>query len=173
MKIMLIENDGDNYWFDVDGETFGIRQDATGVMDFEGQPASQKFLDENGGLVAELEAAARNLSSKSSDFTVGALIKSFRARFLENTGEVLDFRKHVYLENQYGCSPVFSYNMAETIVDEIYTFAQEIVDNNEALFPSFGGWEYNKQMECEKLRTSPASQLVNSILSDIQNHCES
>ena len=169
-QLKLIANDGDNYWFEIESETFGIRYDGTGVMDFDGQPATESFLNENWELVAVLEAAARALSSKPSDFTVGALMKRFRAQFLENTGEVLDFRKHVYLENQYGCSPVFGYEMAETIIDEIYTFAQGLVDDNAELFPSFSGWEYNTQMECEKLRSSTVSDLVNRILSDIQNH---
>ena len=168
--VKLTANDGDNYWFDVEGETFGIRQDATGIMDFDGRPATESFLNENWELVAVLEAAARALSSKPSDFTVGALMKRFRAQFLENTGEVLDFRKHVYLENQYGCSPVFGYEMAETIIDEIYTFAQDFVDGNQEHFPGFGGWEYNKQMACETLRHTPASHLVNEILSALHNH---
>ena len=146
--LKLIANDGDNYWLEINGETFGIRYDGTGVMDFEGRPASPEFLNENGGLVEELKAAARDLSikSKTSGFTVSALMKSFRAQFLENTGEVLDFRKHVYLDNQYGCTPVFGYEMAEAIVDVIYTFGQNLVDDNPQHFPHFSGWIYNTQI---------------------------
>ena len=168
--LKLIANDGNNYWFEIQGETFGIRYDATGVMDFDGQPATESFLRGNWELVEALEKAARALSSKPSNFTVDALMKRLRAQFLKNTGEVLDFRKHWYLENQYGLAPVFSYDMAETIVNEIYTFGQNCIDDNPQLFPDFSGWEYNKDMECEKLRTSPASHLVNRILSDLQNY---
>ena len=66
--VKLTANDGDNYWFDVEGETFGIKQDATGIMDFNGRPATESFLNENWELVAVLEAAARALSSNPSDF---------------------------------------------------------------------------------------------------------
>jgi len=55
--VKLTACDGDNYWFDVEGETFGIRQDATGIMDFEGRPATESFLNENWELVEVLKAA--------------------------------------------------------------------------------------------------------------------
>lgn len=92
-----------------------------------------------------------------------SLVKQFKAHFEAQEGIKLDFRKHQFLDNQHGNSHCFRYEFAELVVTALYEWAHQYIEEHEENYPHFVGWEYNLSMECEKLRSSKLSDLVNDV----------
>ena len=81
-------------------------------------------------------------------------ITKFKTFTAERYGLRLDFRSHVFLDNQYGAYPQYSFSVAETIVDSLFAFWDERgVD-----------WSgrYNIAMRLNKLRVNPLKQQVST-----------
>lgn len=97
-------------------------------------------------------------------------VQQFKEYFQAETGVALDFRKHVYLENQYGLSPCVKYDFAETFIKCLYAWGHQCIESNPALFPNFGGWQYNLNMSCEKLRTETISDRTESIVNTLNSN---
>lgn len=93
--------------------------------------------------------------------TTKQLVKEFKVT------NNLDFRSHVFLDNQYGNSPCFNYDFAETVVSKLFAFAHNFIRNNEEYYPHFSGWDWNLQMECENLRISKLKDRVESVCEDL------
>lgn len=73
------------------------------------------------------------------------LISAFKSFVSEETNLDLDFRTHVFLDNQYGATPRFSYSDAEAVIDCMFKFFDKYhVD--------YDG-RYNHSMALESLRT--------------------
>ncbi|MFT6835036.1 MAG: hypothetical protein ACJA0H_001070 [Francisellaceae bacterium] len=80
------------------------------------------------------------------------LLTAFKAFILEKNNLKLDFRVHVYLENQYGATPCYSYSDAETVVDCMSDFFDKYhVD--------YSG-RYNRSMTIESLRTQKLNDFL-------------
>jgi hypothetical protein len=77
-------------------------------------------------------------------------IKKFKQFTLEHYGLLLDFRSHVYLENQYGCNPQYKYPVAETVVTSLFAFWDKHSVNY--------AMRYNKDQMVDELRSSPLNQ---------------
>ncbi len=95
------------------------------------------------------------------------LINTFKNHFESKTGTKIDFRKHQFLENQYGASPCFDYNFAKMVVLELYQWAQCFIEENNENFPHFDGWEYNLSMSIEQLRTTKVKSLIETVCQDL------
>ena len=79
----------------------------------------------------------------------------------------LDFRADRYINNNYGLTPCISYDRAKKIVFAIYDWAHDIISDNKGCFLNFDGWEYNLDMEIEKLRSSTVKMLIDCIINDL------
>ena len=100
------------------------------------------------------------------------LIKQFRADF-GATHRPLDFRRDVFVDNQYGAYPAISYNRGKEIVGALYDWAEEFLDENSDYYPNFGGWEYNTMMTVDSLRSSTVKSLIESVIFDLTIHWSS
>lgn len=84
------------------------------------------------------------------------LITSFKQFVNDDCGLELDFRKHVFLENQYGASPQYSYSDAEAVLSCVFGFLDKF-------YVDYNG-RYNFNMEIDKLRTSKLKDYLLSVL---------
>lgn len=82
----------------------------------------------------------------------------------------LDFRTHAYLENNYGCTPVFTYGFAENCVKKVKSFLKDFVEENKFDFPEFEFSEYNLGMEIERLRTETLKTYISGLLGQLFNY---
>lgn len=98
------------------------------------------------------------------------LMNNFKDFFESKTGVAIDFRRDVFLENQYNFGPTFNYDFAETLVEISYDFFQNEIDENKESYPDFGGWDYCLSMEIERLRTTKAIDFVNNFIDTLANH---
>lgn len=103
--------------------------------------------------------------------TYKQLIFKFKKTF-EKEHPPLDFRRDVYAPNQYGLSPCVRYDRAKDIVLSIYSFGHQYIDDNKDQFPTFGRWEFNIEMEVDKLRTSKIKSLIDNVIGDLMLHAE-
>jgi hypothetical protein len=110
---------------------------------------------------------------KDKIMNTSTLIKKFKAQFTQNTGESLDFRKHIFIANSYGAYPTVSFEFGELVVTELYQFAHDFISNNEAHYPDFKGWSYNKDMEIDKLRSTTIEALVECVCETLSIHYHS
>ena len=81
-------------------------------------------------------------------------IAKFKKFTAERYGLRLDFRSHVYLDNQHGAYPQYGYSVADTILESLFAFLDERgVD-----------WSgrYNKAMMINKLRVTPLKQQLST-----------
>ena len=77
-------------------------------------------------------------------------INKFKQFTSEHHDLLLDFRSHVYLENQYGLNPQYSYSVAETVVDSLFEFWDKYGVNSSG--------RYNKDMMIDDLRSTELKQ---------------
>jgi hypothetical protein len=77
-------------------------------------------------------------------------IKKFKEFTLEQYGLLLDFRTHVYLENQYGLNPQYNYDLAETVVTSLFAFWDKHNVNY--------AMRYNKDQMVDELRSTTLKQ---------------
>jgi len=56
--VNLKASDGNNYWFEVDAQIYGISMDGIGFMNSDGEPLTENFLNENWELIEVLKSAA-------------------------------------------------------------------------------------------------------------------
>ena len=98
------------------------------------------------------------------------LMKKFKNSFKDATGNCIDFRKDGYLENQYNLLPTFNFDFAQELVEFAYEFFQQEIEENQESYPNFGGWEYNIDMEIERLRTTKANDFINTFIDTLDNH---
>ena len=98
------------------------------------------------------------------------IVNKFKQHFFAQTGERLDFRKHVFVENQHGAYPTVNYEFGERVVTELYKFGLEFINDNKANYPDFSGWNYNTAMEVDKLRISTIATRVNSVCDDLSSN---
>jgi hypothetical protein len=91
------------------------------------------------------------------------LVKQFKTQFESETGIKIDFRKHAFLNNQYGATPCFNYDFAQDVVTSLYNWAHSFIEENEVNYPHFSGWQYNTSMECEKLRSTKLQALIEGV----------
>jgi hypothetical protein len=104
------------------------------------------------------ERKKRNI--KMSNFTRN-LLSEFKSFVKDETKLVLDFRTHVFLENQYGAYPEYSYSDAETVIDCVYNFL-------DAHFVDYSG-RFNRSMDIEALRTTKLKDfLLERLTSEIE-----
>lgn len=92
------------------------------------------------------------------------LVLLFRYSFEDETGIQLDFRKHQYLENSYGLTPVFNYSFATTVVDGLYRWANAFIDEHQENLV-ITGIDYNTSMSCEALRASKLKTEIEKVCS--------
>ncbi|MGY8897749.1 MAG: hypothetical protein ACKVI8_06925 [Paraglaciecola sp.] len=86
------------------------------------------------------------------------LLSTFKSFVEEETNLKLDFRTHVFLDNQYGAYPQYSYSDAETVIDCMFEFFDKYnVD--------YAG-RYNRSMSIETLRTQKLNEFLISHLED-------
>jgi hypothetical protein len=82
-----------------------------------------------------------------------SLLTTFKKFVHDDTLHIqLDFRKHVFLENQYGNYPEYKYSIGERIVDCIFSF----LDKHRV---DYSG-RYNRSMMIESLRTTKLSDFI-------------
>ena len=79
------------------------------------------------------------------------LMQKFKSDLKRDIGIALDFRTHQYLPNTLGLAPTFEYKRGVTIITYLYEWANKYVEDNEASFPHFSGFEYNIKMACDEL----------------------
>ena len=96
-----------------------------------------------------------------------ALVKLFITHLDEEEGIKLDFRKHVYLNNNYGLTPCFSYNLAERVVARLYEWAEAYAEDHKELYKNGVGFVWNLNMQCEKLRTETLRGMIRSVCFDL------
>lgn len=99
------------------------------------------------------------------------LIADFKEYLEENTGYRLDFRSHGYLENSYGLTPTFNYKFAEMVVENLYDWANQFVEDNIESFGDFGGFCYNLMMSCEQLRSRSLKSYISEICDTLHTRC--
>ena len=88
------------------------------------------------------------------------ILNEFKEFTLKSTGLDLDFRTHVFLENQYGASPVYSYSDAEAVIDSVYAFLDKCGIDYEGRF--------SRSMDIEALRTQKLKEfLINRLASEL------
>lgn len=97
-------------------------------------------------------------------------VQQFKEYFKSETGITLDFRKHVFLDNQFGATPCVNYDFAEQLITNLYAWGHQCIEDSPELFPTFGGWKYNLQMSCEKLRTEKIKHHIESVIDDLNNN---
>ena len=102
-------------------------------------------------------------------FNAKKVLKDLLSSFA-NEHEKIDFRTHVYLENNYGGTQIFSYSFAEKIVVFAYDYVESYLEDNKNHFPDFSGWVWNKQMSIEKLRTTTLKAFLESLIDDLERH---
>lgn len=90
------------------------------------------------------------------------MVAQFKEHFEDKTGIKIDFRTHQFLENRYGNTSTFHYGFAEMVVDEWYEWLNQFVEDNERRLHDLGGFEYNTQMSCDKLRTNTLKEMLYS-----------
>ena len=92
-------------------------------------------------------------------------INKFKQFTLEHHGLLLDFRSHVYLENQYGLNPQYNYDLAETVVTSLFAFWDKHNVNY--------AMRYNKDQMVDELRsTTLKQQLVVWLESETTTICQ-
>lgn len=99
--------------------------------------------------------------------TVNSLLKTLKAEFEAEHGIKIDFRTHAFLKNQYGCTPIFDYDLAEKVVTFAYAWGEKIIEENQFNYPDFDGWQYNLQMECDKLRSTTLKSFLLGLCHDL------
>mgnify|MGYP006088754955 CR=1 FL=1 len=81
---------------------------------------------------------------------------AFKSFVLAKKNLKLDFRTHVYLENQYGGYPSYSYSDAEAVIDCMFEFFDKYhVDYSN---------RYNRSMIIDSLRTGTLSHFLSVTL---------
>ena len=89
-------------------------------------------------------------------------VNKFKKFTLEHNGLLLDFRSHVYLENQYGLNPQYNYDLAETVVNSLFEFWDKRGVNYAK--------RYNKDQMIDELRSTPLNQRLSFwIESEVQS----
>jgi hypothetical protein len=81
-----------------------------------------------------------------------ALLDTFKSFAFDETKVTIDFRKHGFLENQYGAYPQYSHSDAESIVDCVYRFL-------DAHFVDYTG-RFNRSMDIDSLRTKKLNEFL-------------
>lgn len=91
------------------------------------------------------------------------LIQTFKDFLREEQLLNLDFRSHVYLENQYGLTPIYSYIDAEKIIDGLFSFFDKYLVNCSG--------RYNYQNLIESLRTYTVKEfLTGHLMNEIEEN---
>ncbi len=98
------------------------------------------------------------------------MLKNLKCAFLNESGIDLDFRTHVYLENQYGLYPTYCYSVAEQIVPFVFEYLTDYLEKNQDEYPNFGGWEYNTSMSIEELRITKLKDFIERHIDDLLVH---
>jgi len=111
---------------------------------------------------------ARRSGKMKNNMTNSKLLAEFKAVFAE-TNTALDFRIDVFAPNHYGLSPVIPYERVKDIVVSLYAWAHTHINDNKKLYPDFEGWEFNTEMEVDKLRSSRISMLVDNVINELVN----
>ena len=96
-----------------------------------------------------------------------ALVKLFITHLDEEEGIKLDFRSHVYLYNNLGLTPCFSYGLAEKVVSSLYAWAEAYAEEHRESYKNGVGFVWNLNMQCEKLRTETLRGMVRSVCFDL------
>jgi len=86
------------------------------------------------------------------------LLTEFKSFVYDETKLEIDFRTHVFLENQYGNYPQFRYSDAETIIDCVYAFLDKHFIDYDCRF--------NRSMDIESLRIQCAKDFIVNRLTD-------
>ena len=87
------------------------------------------------------------------------LLSEFKSYVSDESPDLeLDFRTHVYLENEYGGYPTYDFSIAEIIIDCIFSFFDKHNVN-------YAG-RYNKSMMIESLRTRKLNEYLVGKLSN-------
>ena len=92
------------------------------------------------------------------------IMRDFKKAFEKETGERIDFRKHGYLDNQYGLSPTYSYEFAKKVVPFTYSYFQKLIDEGLGTEPNFLGWEYNLEIAIDGLRVVSLQGFIKGFL---------
>ena len=79
-------------------------------------------------------------------------INKFKQFTLEQYGLMLDFRSHVYLENNSGCNPQYKYPVAETVVTSLFAFWDKHGVNY--------AMRYNTDQMINELRSTPLKHIL-------------
>lgn len=94
----------------------------------------------------------------TTEIKIKKFINSFKKEFY------IDFRKHQYLENQYGNTKTFNYNFASNIVTELNNQLIDLFDKQYVI--------YNHSMDCEALRTTSLETYIYDRVSSYFNLAE-
>jgi hypothetical protein len=89
------------------------------------------------------------------------LISTFKSFVSEKTNLQLDFRTHVFLDNQYGATPCYRYSDAESLIDCLFEFF-------DMYYVDYSG-RYNRSMSIEGLRTQ---RLNDFLLAHLESEIE-
>lgn len=100
------------------------------------------------------------------------LVELFKDDFYFSTdGFELDFRKHVYVNNEYGLYPQkMSWSTAVQIIDSLYAWAHDVISSHSENFPDFSGWIYNTEMEVNKLKTCKIKDKIDDVINTLIIH---
>lgn len=118
----------------------------------------------------KLETRNQKPRGREMKYTDRNLMNKIKAVMSAKIGDKIDFRKHCFLENQYGGTPCFSYDFAETAVRTAYQVLENILKEDPEQFENYAGWEYNTDMEIEKLRTVTLKNFIENLIEDMINH---
>lgn len=99
--------------------------------------------------------------------TENAMVAQFRQHFEDKTGQKIDFRKHQFLRNSYGNTPIFYHEFAVVVIEEWYAWLNQFIKDNQGRLHELDGIEYNTQMSCDKLRIGTLKRLLYSDCSDV------
>ena len=98
------------------------------------------------------------------------LIKLFKEYFYKQYGFKIDYRTHVYLENEYALSPTYDYYTALDFINGLYDWAHKFIEENRAHYPDFNGFQYNTSIEMNTLRAFKLSQKIEGVCDELAEH---
>lgn len=103
--------------------------------------------------------------------TKKSLMQAVKMELERSTGEKVDFKKHCFANNSYGNNtPVYHHEFFKKAVNTTYETLADILEENPECFSNFGGWEYNLEMEVEKLRVSSFKLFIESKIEELLSH---
>lgn len=109
-----------------------------------------------------------NHKDKAKKMDTDDLIKLFKDTFEDETGSKIDFRKHQYLQNNYGLIPVFSYSFAESVMSSLYRWANAFINEHQDQL-RVTGIDYNLVMACDALRMSKLTTEIEKVCRTISS----